>query len=468
MTGAEQSANRRWWWAVYAIAAAGFLLRWICAHGDLWFDEAWSAVQARDALTPIGVFTGINHDNNHHFNSVWMQTIGFGGWPPLVRLLSILSGSIAILVAARIAEPRGRTTMLVTALLFAISPLLVTMGSEARGYASMTLAMLVAILFIDRWLAGDMAYRRPTTLALCFFLGAFSQLTMIFAAVALVGWPFFVLWKRNGLRAAVIETFRVFWLPLAALAFVLGFVLLAGQLAGTGFRFGRYDPFELFQYLHGITTMIGYTVGFPWKDVWPIAYVLVLLVLAPHWGASRIALYRIAIFGFPFLLGVLHSGNVAHARYYLTAGVPLLLMLGEMIGYGLGQTNWKRIVAGIGLAAMTVGSLYCDGVLAVDQRGDPGGPVREMMARAPQGAVMLLDRDTGLAMTEVAAARRSYKVNIVLGRCDPNARFLLVDRFLGEAFPKKVDRCGMHFEPIAEHRMRSLSGTDWTLYERRP
>lgn len=468
MTGEDLGANRRWLWAIYAIVLAGFVLRFVCSLGDLWFDEAWSAVQARDAGTPIAVFTGINHDNNHHFNSVWMQLVGFGGWPPLVRMLSILSSTAAILVAARIAEPRGRITMLVTALLFAFSPILVTMGSEARGYASMTLAMLVAILFIDRWLAGDLAYRRPTTLALCFFLGAFSQLTMIFAAVALVGWPFFVLWKRNGLQAAVIETFRVFFVPVLALAAVLGFVLLAGKLAGTGFRFGRYDPFELFQYLHGITTMIGYTVGFPWKDVWPIAYTLVLLVLAPRWGASRIALYRIAIFGFPFLLGVLHAGNVAHARYYLTAAVPLLLMLAEMIGYGLSQTSWKRIVAGIGLAAMLAGSLWCDYVLATDQRGDPGGAVREMQARAPEGTRMLLDRDTGLAMTEVAAARRGYKVQIILGRCDPEARFLMVDRFLGEFFPTRVDRCGMHFVPVAQHRMQSLSGTNWTLYERQP
>ncbi|MEP9360671.1 hypothetical protein [Sphingomonas sp. KR3-1] len=463
----DRDVNRRWWWAVCAIAAAGLALRFVCSLGDLWFDEAWSAAQARDALTPIGVFTGINQDNNHHLNSLWMQMVGFGAWPPLVRLLSILSSSAGILVAAKIAEPRGRMTMLVTALLFAFSPMLVTMGSEARGYASMTLAMLVAILFIDRWLAGDMAWRRPTTVALCFFLGAFSQLTMVFAALALAGWPFFVLWKRSGFQTAVIETFKVFWLPMLTLAGVLGFVLLAGRLAGTGFRFGSYDPFALDQYLRGVTTAIGYTVGIPWQAIWPIGYVLLLLAAAPFWGASRMALYRIAIFGFPFLLAVLHAGNVGHARYYMPALVPLLLMLGEMVGFGLEKADWKRIAAGIGLAVMLAGSLYCDYVLAIDQRGDPGGPVREMMARAPDGAKMLLDRDTGAAATEVAAARRRYKLQIILGRCDPEARFLLIDRFQGEALPSSPDRCTAHFVLIAQHRMRSLSGSNWNLYERR-
>ncbi|MBN8810704.1 MULTISPECIES: hypothetical protein [unclassified Sphingomonas] len=467
MTGGDLRANRRWWWAICAIAVAGLALRFVCSLGDLWFDEAWSASQARDALTPIGVFIGINHDNNHHLNSLWMQMVGFGAWPPLVRLLSILSSSAAILVAARIAEPRGRITMVATALLFAFSPMLVTMGSEARGYAGMSLAMLIAILFIDRWLAGDLGYRRPTTFALCFFLGALSQLTMIFAAVALVGWPSFVLWKRNGFRAAALEIFRTFWLPVLVLAGVLGFVLAAGHFAGTGFRFGRYDPFDFMMYLNGTTTAIGYTIGLPWKDIWPIVLVLVLLVLAPRWGASRMALYRLAIFAFPFLLAVLHAGNVGHARYYMPALLPLLLMLGEMIGFGLEKGDWRRIAAGIGLAAMLGGSLWCDYVLAVDQRGDPGGPVREMMARAPEGTTMLLDRDTGQAATDVAAARRKYKLKVILGRCDPQARFLLVDRFLGEAFPADADRCGGHFALIAQHRMRSLSGTNWNLYERR-
>lgn len=469
MSGEDLGANRRWWWAVFAIAFAGLVLRFVCSLGDLWFDEAWSAAQARDALTPIGVFTGINHDNNHHINSLWMQFVGYGAWPPLVRLLSILSSSAAILVAAKIAEPRGRITMLVTALLFAVSPMLVTMGSEARGYASMSLAMLVAILFIDRWLAGDLAYRRPTTLALCFFLGAFSQLTMIFAAVALVGWPFFVLWKRSDFKSAVIETFKVFFVPVLVIACVLGFVLLAGKLAGTGFRFGRYDPFDFMMYLNGTTTAIGYTIGVPWKDIWPIVLVLVLLVLAPRYGGSRMALYRLAIFGFPFLLAVLHAGNVGHARYYMPALLPLLLMLGEMIGFSLSRADWfKRIDGSIGLTVILIGSLWCDYVLSVDQRGDPGGPVREMMARAPQGTRMLLDRDTGQAAIDVAAARRRYKLEVILGRCDSQARFLLVDRFLGEPFPTNVDRCGGHFVPIAEHRMRSLSGTNWNLYERRP
>ncbi len=80
---------------------------------------------------------------------------------------------------------------------------------------------------------------------------------------------------------------------------------------------------------------------------------------------------------------------------------------------------------------------------------------------------MLLDRDTGQAATDVAAARRKYKLKVILGRCDPQARFLLVDRFLGEAFPPDADRCGGHFKLIAQHRMRSLSGTNWNLYERR-
>ena len=73
----------------------------------------------------------------------------------LARALSIVTGTLAIVVAALIAAPRGRVACSSPRWLFAVSPILVTLGSEARGYAPMTLALLVAILIVDRQLAGS-------------------------------------------------------------------------------------------------------------------------------------------------------------------------------------------------------------------------------------------------------------------------------------------------------------------------
>ena len=147
--------ERRYTGLLCGIVLLGLALRIASAQGGLWLDEAWSAELARQAGTPLGVFLNINHDNNHHLNSLWMQFVGFGAPPLLQRALSIVSGTIAIFVAAAIVRPRGPTIALVAALLFAVSPMMVTMGSEARGYAPMALALLTAILLVARWLPGQ-------------------------------------------------------------------------------------------------------------------------------------------------------------------------------------------------------------------------------------------------------------------------------------------------------------------------
>src|SRR5687767_12981840 len=102
MAGARRD-DRRYGWLLGAIVLLGLALRIAAAHGALWLDEAWSAKQAHDAGTPLGVFLSINHDNNHHLNSLWLQFIGLGADPLLARAPAILAGTLAIYVAARIA-----------------------------------------------------------------------------------------------------------------------------------------------------------------------------------------------------------------------------------------------------------------------------------------------------------------------------------------------------------------------------
>ena len=81
--------DRRYGILLAAIVATGFLLRLVSARGGLWLDEAWSAQLADEAATPLAVFLNINHDNNHHLNSLWLQFVGFGAPPLLARALSI-------------------------------------------------------------------------------------------------------------------------------------------------------------------------------------------------------------------------------------------------------------------------------------------------------------------------------------------------------------------------------------------
>src|SRR6478735_8707503 len=101
------TARRRGQWLFAAIILFGLALRIAAARGALWLDEAWSAVLAHEAGTPIGVFVQINHDNNHHLNSLWLQLVGPGADPLLARAPAILAGTACILVAGLIGWRRG-------------------------------------------------------------------------------------------------------------------------------------------------------------------------------------------------------------------------------------------------------------------------------------------------------------------------------------------------------------------------
>jgi hypothetical protein len=459
--------DRRFSLMLGAIVLVGLGLRVAAATGGLWLDEAWSAELAHEARTPLGVFLNINHDNNHHLNSLWLQFVGYDAPPLLQRALSILAGTIAIPVAAAIFRPRDTRIALIAALLFAISPMVVTMGSEARGYAGMTLALLVAILLVERWLIDECGERTRIRLALCFALGALSQLTMLFGCVAVIGWVFFTLYPRHGAIIAARRTLVLFLPALIALGVVLGLVLGAAWASPTGFQFGDYKPFELLLFLHAIVEMLGYTIGWPIVSLWLMPAALILVVLARRTGARHAAFYWLAVAAFPVTLALLHAGNPGHPRYYLLASVALLLLIAEATGTMLARTGWQRGTALIGLAALAAGSLWQDADLIRNQRGDPTQAIVALRAHAPRGGVVLLDRPTGLAMLRVAAAYLHYPITIIEAGCSP-ARFLFVDRFKGETLPVDPVRCGGRYHAIAAAQARGLSGTHWTLYERQP
>jgi hypothetical protein len=465
MAGVER-ADRRTWWLLGAIVVLGLALRVAGAQGALWLDEAWSAKQAHDAGTPLAIFLSINHDNNHHLNSLWLLLVGFDAPPPLARALSIVTGTLAIVVAAMIGARRSLALGLITALLFAVSPALVTLGSEARGYAPMSLALLMAILLVDRWLAGEAERSPALALAICFFLGAFSQLIMFFGFCAIAGWVFFALWKRESFRAAVLRTMQLLFPSVIALGLVAA-IILGAAAARTGFKFGRYDPYDTMGLLHGVSELVQYVVGLPVVSIWWFAAIPVLVILAPSAGVSRIAFHRLAILAFPLALVLLRPGNVAHPRYYLLVGIALLILIAEFLWLGWRAGGWKRWLAAGTLAAITVASLALDMDLAINRRGDPGAAIRAMQVRAPQGTHLLLDRETGIATLEAAAASAHYPLQVQLADCTA-ARFFFADRFRGEEPPRLIALCGAHYAPIAEAHAHGMSGTHWTLYERQP
>jgi hypothetical protein len=460
--GPHLSRTTAW---ILILTLVGALLRIAASAGALWLDEAWSAVLADNVQTPLGIFVRINHDNNHHLNSLWLQTVGLGAPPLLARSLSIVAGTLSVFVAGMIGARRGAAAGIVTALLFAVSPVLVTLGSEARGYAPMTLMVLIAAWYIDRYLDGDEHAHRPVTLAVCFFVGALFQLTMLFAACALVGWPALTLWQRHGWRRATIDTARMFGPAVAALIVAAAIVFAPAVIGDAEFRFGSYQSFTMLLFLRGVIDLLGYAVGAPVVSFFLPAGAVILTVLGRSLGTPRLAFYWLAIVAFPLTVAALHTMNAGHARYYLVAGLALLLLLGEALAALIRASDWKRMAGAGALILFSGASMAANLELIRNRRGDPGEAVRAMAARSPQGARVLIDRETGLALLKVAGASAGYRLEIVT-TC-PAARFVFADWFNGEPdSPSVIERCGARYHAIASADGTGMSAQNWALYER--
>ncbi|MES2337455.1 MAG: glycosyltransferase family 39 protein [Pseudomonadota bacterium] len=449
MTGTRSIRPARLWSILLVIAAIGGALRVAAAQGGLWLDEAWSAVFARDVATPAGVFMNIHHDNNHHLNTLWLQLVGIDAAPILQRGLSIACGTAAVVVAGLIAARQGLTAATCAALLFAVSPMLVTYGSEARGYAPMLLCLLLAVLVTERWLE-DRNRPAPTIgLTLAFVLGILSQLTMVFGILAIAGW---VAWRAR--RDAI----SLLAMPLIGSAGLVATILWVLPGA-SGFQFGNYQRFAFADFLTGLDGVIDYGFGIAATSGAFLVAAIALVMLR----ATRTSLYVLAIFGLPLGVALLQLGNPGIPRYYLVSLMALLLLASEAFAALVSRPGWPRVLAVALLAVVTMASSWHDVRLIANRRADPGAVIATIARAAPAGATIAIDRPRASAVIEVAAARRGYPL-----RLDACGRFLFVDRDGTEPFPATPTRCGAGYAPVAAAAPTGLSGTHWTLYERRP
>lgn len=459
---ADARRHRRLWTMLGLAAALGLALRIAAAQGDYWLDEAWSAVFAREARTPGDVFFAINHDNNHFLNTLWLQLVGWGSPPLLGRALSIACGTAGIVVAGLIGARRGLAAAGLTALLFAVAPILVTYGSEARGYAPMLLALLCAIRIVDRELFGAPVRQAPLLIGIAALLGMLAHASMLFGIAALSGWVAIEQGRRLGLRGGLRATLRLMGRAVAAMIAVLLIVAAGAAASPDGFRMGSLAPFSWPPFVDALDHMLGWTIGWPPLLIGP--WLLLLLALpmilrrAPLL-AERAPFHLLAIVGLPLLVALIEADNSAFPRYYLLGAVALLLLIADMAAVR-GQA--ARMV----FAWVVIGSLTLDAGLIANRRGDPGAAIEAMNERAPEGATILLDAARDSAVLEAAAARHGYPLTIS-SECR-DARFVYLADNGTQAFPFAALRCGAAFQPVAGRDVEGLSGEAWQLYERVP
>lgn len=455
--------DSRLWTVVGAITALGLGLRILAGQGALWLDEAWSATAAADVGTPLGVFLQVNHDNNHHLNTLWLQLVGLDAPPLLQRALSIVTGAAAIPVAAAIAARQGKAAALVAALLFAVSPLLVTYGAEARGYAPMVLALLVTVLLVASWL-DDTAKRVPAIpIALAVLLGMFSQLTMAFGLAALGLFMCWILFRSLPPGEALKAAARILLPAMIPAILALGVVL--GAAHGTGLRFGNFEPFSLWSLGEGIGAMLLASFG------GPIALITGLVLMAPpdtpaeRDGPVRDRIFFVLALLIPLGVALAQLGNSGAPRYHLLSGVGALMLVAMHSGPRLAFDRSSQLPVAIALGLVVIASLITDWRIIENRRADPGVAMDAMAAAAPAGTDISVERDRSSAIFRAAGASRHYPVTVIEAPC-PAGRFLYIDRDGDDRFPDSATRCGAKYRLVTEGHPTGLSGTHWRLYER--
>ncbi len=118
--------------AVAGLTVLGLLLRLACAHGDLWLDEIWSLRNLQHLKNAGDILSRLPNDNNHLLNSLWLWLVGPNAPPVLVRLESIIAGTLTIPVAAKFCGRSGPAAALTGAALATGGAICVQYGLEAR------------------------------------------------------------------------------------------------------------------------------------------------------------------------------------------------------------------------------------------------------------------------------------------------------------------------------------------------
>ncbi|HEY7300930.1 MAG TPA: hypothetical protein VH684_23810 [Xanthobacteraceae bacterium] len=478
------------WQAMAAVALVGLggILRIYGARGDLWLDEIWSLVLLEPVKSFGQIMWGINSDNNHVLNSMYLYMIGPNAAPILLRGMSIALGIATVVAAGLILWRDGVLGALCAMLLFAVSYPVVHYGSEARGYSGLILFTLLALFFLQR------EFSRPSWInrqgfGLAIGLGLLSHLSMVIPAAAFGIWTLFVIWRRTaGLGKAAGNGFFIL-LPAfvwtIAIAGSVGYVALrygfvvSVRSVPNKFAIGGLDPFDFTGAINALGELIRLTVGLP--DSVPAAVCFVgvmalILVSAPVWrnrADRRFSLYVISVIILPTAVLAARVPNTQFPRYFLFSGIMFLLFIADLV-----TGAWLRGGLYRSAAALTLTAIVCGNAISLyhffsQGRGHYSTAVSAMIEsgwivygsdhdfRTPM-VVNFYSHKRGIRADYIRI--RDWCTNhppdwyIVESPDDPILAYTLANL----TFP----RCALRFRRTETFSYWGLSGRQWVLYRR--
>lgn len=471
MKSSDARASRALFWSVLVLTIAGFVLRLLCARGDLWLDEVWS-IQNLEHIPNIGdIFWGISQDNNHILNSLWLWFVGPDAAPIVIRLESIILGTFTIPIAAKFCARGGPVAALAGAALVAGSAIFVHYGSEARGYAGLILMIFIAAEALENFLKDPNEHRSRLLFGAAIAFGTLFHLTMLTAALTLIVATLARIYFATRSPRRTVSTALDLVIPAALGALpALGF-LAAGVLNTHKIQLGDQVPFTFERLARGLATLYEATLGLPYDlPTWFAAAAAIVLTgvavfLVPP---ERRILPLVCLILPPSVAMLVGLPNVHIARFHLIGAVGLVILFADAMAR-LWSTRHIGFAVVIGLALAFGSGPHVAQLFALG-RGDYQKIVARMESAGPATygsnmpaelgrIVRFYDRRFGGRLTPVAA----------LDWCqNPPDWFILSDDPAGEAAHRAFGppQCATSFNLDRVMQPAQLSGLRLALYRR--
>lgn len=457
------------------ILVIGLVLRLAGTRGDLWLDEIWT-LELLKPVTSVGqIVWGINHDNNHLLNSIYLYLVGLDAPVLVQRALSVALGTGAVAAAGLVVVRRGWATALIAVLLFAVAYPMVHYSSEARGYAGLVLFSLLALIFLQRELDRPGALNRHV-LGAAIGLGLLSHLTMVASAVTLAAWTGWVVWQRTGRFRQAEAMTRAIFRP----ALVWTAIITAGILFGAlrhGFTIGGSDRFEAGQFVRGYGGLLRLLLGVPAQvpaSVCLAAAATAVLLAVYFWRDRqdfRTSLYVSGVVVLPAVMFLAHLPNLQFGRYFLFSSALFLLFVAEILGFAWRKGGLLKAAAVLVLLAIVVGNAASLRKFVAGGRGHYREAVAEMGATGP--FTYGTDSEFRIPMVVDFYSSRLH----VAGRnvpspdwCRDRPDWMVIENASalrsGSELSVAAAGCALTYRLVKAFPAWGLSGSTWTLYRR--
>ncbi len=473
-------------WVAAGSVVIGVAARVVACLDDLWFDEVWSVLIVRDYVhSPLDVFTNFKHSNNNHLNSLWLWLMGYGAWPPLYRVPSLIAsvGTIALagLIGGRPsaggAAMRDRLGARVAVTIASWSYLLIHFGTEARGYSAVVFFVLLAWYALLRF-EDHRAWRWAVVYWLAVVLGFLAHLEFIACCGAIALWSIWRTFRHRVTWAQSVADLLILHAVPAVLSSVFYFVSIRGMKIGTG---PAYALTPL------LVKTASYTVGGAAGGVlgWTAALAMVgAAVLAIGWLVYQRSdqwLFYLPALATPLLLLAIHRPDQLYPRYFMANVAAYLVLVPRPLAALMRRGPSGLGVGAILLVVFIAGNAVDTASLLRYGRGQYLAALRFMEQQAAGGKLVIAS-DQDLRNGLLVEYYRDYlehpgqvaymgsltqaKELRERGELAQRPEWFLADRFEIPRGPDSGyrDKFGNRYRLIAVYQYSDLSGWHWLIY----